>query len=94
MTHISIEQRGVQAKFLLSEQGALIEFSDPSYTKAETILLNTDNGSVHAVLHEGLFLIGQAPKDWAEKSGASGCVSLCADHYNGPLSLGANLKLI
>ncbi len=94
MTHISVGQKGVQARFDINAQGTIIEFADPSYTKAETILLNTDNNSVHAVVHEGLFLIGQAPDDWVESSKASETVALYAQHHEGPLSLGADLKIM
>ena len=95
MAHISNESRGVRAKFLKNDDKILIEFADPAYAKAENILFDPQSNDVHAVLHEGMFLIGRVPDDMASDFKVTGNVELCADHYTGEmLRLGASISLM
>lgn len=93
MTHISIEGRGVRAQFLKDEQNQpSIQFFDPSYARAEVVLYNHSTREMHALLHEGMYLIGQVPQDLEQVFGASDNVMLCADHFSGH-KIGLRAKL-
>jgi len=49
----------VNAAFMRNHRGAVcIAFSDPSYVRADAILVDRASGAVHAVLHENSCLIG------------------------------------
>ena len=96
MSHISIENHGAQAKFDMgADQKPYIEFLDPSYARANAVLLNVEAQTIHTVLHEGIFLIGEAPKDFFEILMESSEVELCADLYSGDhISLHAPICLL
>ncbi len=50
---------GINAAFMSNHRGQVcIAFSDPVYARADTILVNSKNLSVHAILHENSFFIG------------------------------------
>lgn len=84
MTHISYDPRGVNARFCKNDKNQVsIEFFDPSYTRAETILFEASTRHAHALLHEGVFAIGQVPQELESLFGQGGEVLLCADHYCG-----------
>lgn len=85
---------GVNASFDRGEAGApRIRFFDPSYVRAETILFHPGTREVHAVLHESLIFIAQAPEHMAEAFGSCEEVLLSADHYSGkPVHLRAKIS--
>lgn len=94
MAHISIEEHGIDAKFLSISDNLSIEFSDPCYAKAENVLFNPISRAVHAVLHEGVFLVGYAPEALANDFQTAKTIELRADHYAGTsVSLRANLSI-
>lgn len=82
MSHVSLSDNGANAQFIMGDVPS-IEFSDPSYAKATSILLNPEDCTVHAVLHEGVFLIGQAPACFFEKAKCLDDIDLSADLSNG-----------
>ncbi len=85
MSHISFNQIGVRASFDASERSTkpTISFVDPSYAKANLVLLDLDDMTVHVVMHEGIFMIGKTNEDFIEKAMKSMEVQLCADLSNG-----------
>lgn len=96
MAHVSRNERVVQARFIKNKDNKiLIEFADPAYTKSESILFNPKNKSVHAVMHEGLFLVGHVPDDIASDFTKHKKIELCADHYDGKvLRLHAQISIL
>lgn len=95
MAHISVEESGINAKFLGISNNISIEFSDPCYTKAEQVLFDPVNRAVHAVLHEGIFFIGHAPEALDQYFKTAKSIELRADHYSGvAVSLNANLTVL
>lgn len=95
MTHISVEEHGINAKFLSISDNLSIEFSDPCYAKAESVLFDPINRAVHAVLHEGVFFIGHAPETLENHFKTCKTIELRADHYAGkPVSLRATLSVL
>lgn len=93
MTHISIDARAVRADFHKGENNQpTICFFDPAYARAEVVLYNHSTRDLHALLHEGMYKIGQVPQDLEQIFGDSDNVMLCADHYNGH-KLGLRAKL-
>ena len=93
MGKILINDQAVNASFLLdSENHPHISFDDPAYIRAETILLNKNDRSVHAVLYEGQFLIGHLPAELGDSFARHKSITLSADHFTGKkISLTANL---
>lgn len=85
MSHISFNQIGVRASFDADQSSAKpsITFADPSYAKASLVLLDIEDMSVHVVMHEGIFLIGQATGEFVENAMKSMEVQLCAELSNG-----------
>ncbi len=96
MAHISRADRSVRARFIKNKDDKiLIEFADPAYTKSESILFNPKNKSVHAVMHEGLFLLGHVPDDIVTDFTTGKSIELCADHYDGKiLRLHAQISIL
>ncbi len=82
MSHVSLSDNGANAQFIMGDIPS-IEFSDPSYAKATSILLNPEDCTVHAVLHEGVFLIGRAPACFFEKTKGLEDIVLGGDLSNG-----------
>lgn len=91
MAHISFEQSGVDARFTSIDDNhdLVIELDDPSYTKAEKVLYNPDTGALHAIMHEGVFLIGNVPESCAHQLREKREITLSASHYTGAV---LNLK--
>ncbi len=84
MAHISVGKRKVDARFIKNKENKiLIEFADPAYARAESILFDPKSQSLHAILHEGMFLIGHAPEEIIKDLMEKKSVELCADHYAG-----------
>lgn len=85
MTHISYETSGVQARFNTCDdvEELVIELDDASYAKAEQVLFNPDSSALHAVMHEGVFLIGQVPQECSARLCHDGYVVLGAAHFSG-----------
>lgn len=49
------------ATFLQNQRGEVcISMDDPAYVRAETVLIDRTDGSVHAILHESDHLLGHA----------------------------------
>jgi hypothetical protein len=58
---------GVDAAFMRNHRGEVcIAFSDPAYVRAETILVDCKDCSIHAVLHENAHLLGHVSEGMAE----------------------------
>ena len=84
MTHISYDPSGIPAHFKKNQANQLsIEFIDPTFTRAETILYDPNTQEIHALLHEGLFTIGHVPQGFQDSLGHGDEIILCADHYAG-----------
>lgn len=50
---------GVNAAFMRNHRGEVcIAFSDPVYVRADAVLADRDNLSVHIIIHENAFFIG------------------------------------
>ena len=72
----------VSAYYSLDGQGqACITFADPAYVRSEVIIFNRNDSSLHAVLNEGLHLIGRIEGDLSKKFSAKSEVVLTAPHY-------------
>lgn len=51
---------GVNAAFLRNHRGDVcIAFADPAYVRAEKILIDNERQSIHAILHESLYFLGE-----------------------------------
>jgi len=54
------EDQGISAAFLRNHHGKVcIAFADPAYVRADAILLDQKDGSVHAILHQNSFFISR-----------------------------------
>tara|TARA_B100001093_G_C26635612_1_gene930789 strand:- start:27 stop:317 length:291 start_codon:yes stop_codon:yes gene_type:complete len=93
MGQILVNDQVVNAEILLdSDNCPLIQFNDPAYIRAETVLFNAEDRSVHAVLYEGQFLIGHVPEELNGSFEKHKTITLSADHFTGKkISLKANL---
>ncbi len=86
MSHISYEHGGVEAKYSdLDIDDVVIELDDASYAKAEYVLYNATRQTLHAVMHEGAFLIGRVPDECSVKLSNNGNIILSARHYSGAM---------
>jgi len=96
MAHISVEKSGVRSEFRLNDkQKPSIEFIDPSYARANAVLLDPKSQGVHVSLHEGVFLIGNASDNFFETLMQSDDIELCANLPNGEcISLPAPVSLL
>lgn len=96
MTHISIENLGVNVSYDDNHGKALsLEFTDPSYARAEALLFDPENMALHAILHEGMYLIGHVPAEYSGYFHTSKEIELRADHYAGaPVSLRAPVSVV
>ncbi len=57
----------MNAAFMRNHHGKVcIAFSDPSYVRADSILVDTDHLCVYAVLHESAHLIGHVSEGMAQ----------------------------
>ncbi|MGB4056809.1 MAG: hypothetical protein WBK77_01855 [Alphaproteobacteria bacterium] len=66
----------------LNSQGqACILFSDPAYVRAEKIILDLEDSSIHAVLHESLHLIGRIDDSLRDVFKRQSEINLSAPHY-------------
>ncbi len=85
MAHVSIENKnGVRCEFRLNDkQKPCIEFVDPSYARANSVLLDPNSRGVHVSLHEGVFLIGHASDNFFQTLSNAEEVELCANLHNG-----------
>jgi hypothetical protein len=72
---------GVPAQFSLDHGLVRITFSDPAYLRADAIIFNRTDCSLHAVLNEGLHLIGRVEGELTKTFTATSEVVLAAPHY-------------
>jgi hypothetical protein len=73
---------GIPAHYSLNTQGQIcITFSDPAYVRSDAIIFNRNDNSLHAVLNEGLHLIGNVEGDLRKSFAAKSEVVLSAPHY-------------
>ncbi len=73
---------GIPAHCSQNSQGQVcITFSDPAYVRSEMIIFNPGDSSLHAVLNEGLHLIGKVDGDLRKSFAAKSEVILSAPHY-------------
>lgn len=55
---------GVRHNFVKNEDGSVgIDFFDPSYIRSDVIVIDRSDMSVHAVLHETSYFIGNLEED-------------------------------
>lgn len=74
------------AAFFLNEKGqAAIAFSDPAFVRADLIVIDRRDHSVHAVLHESSHLIGHVSPEMADAILGGGEILLAAVHTQGHL---------
>lgn len=74
------------AAFFLDRNGqAAIAFSDPAFVRADLIVIDRRDHSVHAVLHESSHLIGHVSPEMAEAILNGGEILLAAVHTHGHL---------
>lgn len=75
-----------EAVFLRNEKGEVcIAFADPAYVRAEAIVLDAKDGSIHAILHENSHLVGHVSHEMAGAFVDNAEVLLCAVRSNGGL---------
>lgn len=73
---------GVPAHYSLNNAGQIcITFSDPAYVRSEAIIFDRKDSSLHAVLNEGLHLIGTVEGDLTKIFAAKSEVVLSAPHF-------------
>lgn len=61
------DQEAVNAAFMRNHRGAVcIAFSDPSFVRSDSILIDRGSGAVHAVLHEQCCLLGYVSEGMAD----------------------------
>jgi hypothetical protein len=84
---------GVRAEFNKDRDGRLlISFFDPAYVRADAIIIDRKDLSVHAVLHEASHYIGAIHVDLMPALDSGAEVLLSAMQSNGkPVSLKTNL---
>ena len=57
---------GVQAAFMQNHLGKVcIAFADPSYVRADALLVDHETRALHAVIHESSFFLGQVSERMA-----------------------------
>ena len=60
------EEAGISAAFLRNHHGKVcIAFSDPVYVRSDAIVVNPENMSVYAILHESAHFISQVSESMA-----------------------------
>lgn len=93
MEKILVSDMAVKAEITLdSDNRPHIRFFDPAYIRAEKVLFNKKDRSVHAVLYEGQFLIGHVPEELNGSFEQNKSITLCANHFSGKeIRLTANL---
>ncbi len=73
---------GIPAHYSQNNQGQVcITFSDPAYVRSDMIIFNRNDNSLHAVVNEGLHLIGKVEGDLRQTFAAKSEVILSAPHY-------------
>lgn len=77
------DQQGVEVQFLGIADKLSLEFTDPAYAKAERVLYNRESRDVHAIMHEGIVFLGNAPEALAERFESNSVIEMIADHYAG-----------
>lgn len=79
----------ISAQFGLDKSGKVyITFADPAYVRAEVIIYDRKDSSLHAVLHESAHLIGHVKGDLQKELANRSEVVLTAPHYfSGTLNL-------
>lgn len=72
------------AVFFADESGRMvIAFFDPAFVRADVIVIDRADHSVHAVLHESCHLIGHISPEMAEDMLREGEILLAALHVRG-----------
>lgn len=78
------ESEAVEAAFLCNRHGEVcIAFADPSYVRAEIIVLDRSCGAVHAVMYESDHLLGYVSGPMVEAFAAREEVLLTATRSDG-----------
>lgn len=86
MADIQASQPGVQAAFLCNQKGDVcIAFDDPAYVRADTIVIDAESASVHAVLHETALLVGHVSQAMMEAFGRKKTTLLTAVRPDGSI---------
>lgn len=84
MGYVWSEQQTESAVFLKDKDNQIsVEFSDPTYVRADRVLFDAATRGVHIVLHESIFAVGTVPEEMGKRFGADGGVMLYANHYAG-----------
>jgi len=93
MAKILISDSAIKAQISLDNDDLpYISFDDPAYIRAETVIFNREDRSVHAVLYEGQFLIGHVSEELNLSYSKHKSITLSADHFTGKkISLTASL---
>jgi hypothetical protein len=86
----------VSSSFLRNGSGDVaIVFDDPTFVRAEIVLLDRSRGAVHALLHERLHLIGEVSRDMADMMCQKSDVLLSSVRPDGSvLDMRADLRLM
>lgn len=81
-----VTSTGVQFTFMRDHGGEVrMSFSDPAYVRADNIIVDLKDNSVHAVLYGTSFLIGDLPDDVRELLGERRNIHLSAMRVDGSL---------
>ncbi|MCD8526293.1 MAG: hypothetical protein LRY62_03805 [Alphaproteobacteria bacterium] len=86
----------ILAEFLKNAEGdpMIRFFKDPEFVRAETIIFDRSDNSLHAVLFEQSHFLGNVDDEMAEMLGGLNEILLSTAHYkSGVVSLHAALKI-
>lgn len=92
----SSPKTGTRALFMRNKGDEVaIAFMDPAWIRSDIVLVDKEDGSVHAVLHESLYFIDHLPPHMLDSFKSQDTVLLTAPHPEGGfVDLVAPLQMI
>lgn len=86
MAHKAAAGDGMRAAVMRNGDGHVaIAFFDPAYVRSDTIVLDPQDNSLHAVLHESAHFIAHLDEETARTLHGQPEILLTARHYNGDI---------
>lgn len=89
-------QSAIQAQFLRNAEGnpMILFFKDPEFVRAETIIFDRKDNSLHAVMFEQAHFIGHLDKNEVAAMDGLSEILLTSSHYkNGVVNLHASVRV-